>query len=316
MNPKALQTVAITALLSSGLCLLVFGLQLGFLFMFLPTLPLFSTGLTQNPRMVAYASAVALLPITLLADAATSIFFIFAFAGPCWYFCYTARKSRTLTFSEMPGTHLRIWFPIGITITHLAVYACALLALTTAFYAMQPTNLPQLITQDVAEELSKLEKLYDAPLIISASQISFLICALTTWMWASMLWMHAWAANRALLKRKIARRPNMAVTPFPIPNWLLSLLGICALAALIGGESMQFLGRACVIMLLLPYAFQGAALLHFGTLAWPNRRFFLFFTYLSIAMFIWPVLFLSAVGLGHHLKILNKHLSAGGTSSK
>jgi hypothetical protein len=93
-------------------------------------------------------------------------------------------------------------------------------------------------------------------------------------------------------------------------------MGICALASLIGGESMMFLGRACLIILLLPYFFLGLSLVHFSTLSWPNRRFFLFFVYLLILALLWPAFVLSGAGLWHQLKTLNKHLPPGGTSSR
>jgi len=310
------KTIAIAALLSSGLFLLVFGLQLGFIFMFLPTLPLFSAGLSKHPRAALAAGALAALPIAGLADSGAGAFFLLIFALPSWYLCHMALKSRVLQLSDKPGMQLRVWFPVGVVIIHLAVYACALLALATAFYATQDTNLPQLISRDIAQELTRLEKIYDVPLHIAAPQIAFMLCALMAWIWGATLWLHGWLADHALAKRRLALRPNLSITPFPMPIWLLTLLGICALAALIGGESMQFLGRACVIMLLLPYAFQGAAIMHFASLTWPNRRILLFFAYVGITVFLWPALLLILVGLWHHLKTLNKQLQAGGTSSR
>ena len=43
--------------------------------------------------------------------------------------------------------------------------------------------------------------------------------------------------------------------------------------------SMQFLGKASLISLMLPYFFLGAASLRESSAAWPNGRFFMFFVF-------------------------------------
>ena len=52
---KDFTSALIAGLLSSGLFLVVFGIGLGFVFMFLPTLPLFFTGLGKSPRLTYIA---------------------------------------------------------------------------------------------------------------------------------------------------------------------------------------------------------------------------------------------------------------------
>ncbi len=80
---------------------------------------------------------------------------------------------------------------------------------------------------------------------------------------------------------------------FAMPGWMLALLAICALASLIGSESMSFLGKSTLISLMLPYFFLGAALLQETSKTWPSRRFFLFFIYFIIFAQFWPALILA-----------------------
>ena len=195
-------------------------------------------------------------------------------------------------------------------------YGNILLAITTAFFATQEVNLPQYIFQNIQQEIVPLIKDSGIDFNAITQDISFMSCGFLVWLWCIILLANAWIANNMLAKKSLAKRPNLVITPFPMPYWLLSLMAIWALASLIGGESMRFLGKSSLIILLLPYFFQGIALLHTNSKNWANRRFFLFFIYFSIALSFWPVLIIAGSGVWLHIKTFNKHLSSGGNSSK
>lgn len=317
MLNKQAKAVILAALLSSGLFVAVLSLGLGFLFLFLPTLPLFSAGLGKRPQDAFQAAGLAALIIAALTSFTMAAIFLLLFALPVWYMCHTALMAHDITLGEaLDGLQLRLWFPIGISMLHVTLYGCALLALVTASFSLQGTTLPHLLASDIAKQLADMEKTYGLDMDISAEQLAFMVCGFIGWLWCAGLWSHGWLANRALAKRQLSRRPTLAIAPFFMPPWMLTLLGLCALASLAGGESLAFLGRASLIMLLLPYFFLGTSLLHHFTSGWPNRRFLLFFIYFCILTQFWPALLLSGAGLWHQIKTLNKHLSAGGTSSR
>jgi len=313
MKKPLVATIA-TAFLASLLFLAIAGSGLGFLFIFLPCIPFFLLGFAFSPRLILQAGLISSLLISILTgNLIASILFFMAFAIPCWF------SSRLLSwhYDIKLGDNqpiLRLWYPVGLVILDLAVYACAVLAIATAFYATQEINLPQLLAADIKEQINLMQKQYDMAIDIVPQSLSFMLCGFFAWLWVIAVWAHAWIANYALNKQKITNRPSLAIHPFPIPNWLLTLMSICALASLIGGESMRFLGKSSLIILLLPYFFQGAALLNLSTQKWVNQRFFLFFVYFSIATLFWPAFILSGIGLFNHIKILNKHLSSGGNS--
>ncbi len=311
---KQLSFTLITAALASLLFFL--GTSLGFLFMFLPTLPLFSAGLGKSPKVALEAAAIATLPIALLTSSISApAIFMLVYALPCVLISHLLLLHRDIQLGDGMPT-LRFWYPAGLVIISLAVYACVMLAITTALFATQETNLPNLLAQTISEEIKTIQKDMGITLEqVSPSYIAFMLCGFLAWLWTIVIYAHAWAANSSLARKKIAPRPSIAIHPFPMPNWLLSLMGICALASLIGGESMQFLGKASFIILLLPYFFQGAAILHLTTLKWQNRWLLLGAIYLSIVALFWPAFILAGVGLWQHAKILNKHLSIGGNSS-
>lgn len=296
----------LAALLATGLFLLVFGTGLGFLFMFLPTLPLFALGLSRPPKLALHAACYTTIMIGLALGLPSAILFLLFLGLPAWIISKQSLLWRLNDESE------RVWFPLGLIFVHLTLWACALVALMTAYYAGDEGGIPLMLSKNIHAAFADLQGVYGDVINELAGPWSFLIFSTTIWMWSLALYAHAWLANRALVRQHKAIRPDYALTPFPIPNWMLTLLAICALASLIGSDSMRFLGKSTLISLLLPYFFLGASLLHRLSAAWPNRRFFLFFVYFSIFAQFWPALIVSGFGLWHHIK----HLSTSATSSK
>lgn len=314
--PKHFVDILSSALLSSGIFLGVLLVGLDVIFMFLATLPLFSAGLGKSPKIALKASLLATAIIAAFtASFAASSLFLLVFALPSSYICYAALKHYDIVLgSNMPT--LRIWYPIGLITINLAIYGNIILAITTAILATQETTMPQQLTQMINSEITTLSKNYDIELKVSAENIAFMLCGFLVWLWSLLIIASAWIANKILTKTNLAKRPNLTITPFPMPHWMLTIITIWALASLIGGESMSFLGKASVIIMLLPYFYQGMALLHLGIRNWPNRQAFLIIFYITVAIFWWPAMVMAGVGLWNHIKIFNKHLSSGGSSSK
>lgn len=318
-NPLAITVV--TALLASVLFLLVFSLGMGFLFMFLPTLPLFIVGFGKSSKIALDAGMLASFIIAVLTGGFSApVMFFIAFAVPCWAICFLLRHHYDIQIKDQNSSNkttiLQLWYPVGLVVMYLAIYACVFLAIITALMATQEANLPQLMAAQIQAEINNIQKDYDMALDISPSSLSFMLCGFFAWLWVVFLYAHAWVANYALIKKSLAVRPTLMVTPFFIPHWFLTLLGICAIASMIGGESMRFLAKSSLIILMLPYFFQGIGILHIGTMRWANRRIFLFFVYFSIVTLFWPAFILAGIGLWHHVKLLNKLLSLNGKSSK
>lgn len=302
---KPLAHAFIAGLLASGLFLFVFGLGLGFIFMFLPTLPLLALGLSKAPRLALYGAFFATALITMLTDMAVGLLFLLFLGLPAWFLARESLRAR----SHGP---VEEWLPIGLILTQLTLYACAFVALLTLFYALQPESLPQVLSQNIQAAFADLKGSYGQIIDTLANEWSFLVFSIAIWLWGMTLYFHGWLAHRALAKKGIVRRPDFRLRPFMIPSWMLSLLAICALASLAGGESLRFLGKSTLISLMLPYFFAGAALMHETSKNWPSRGFFLFFIYFIIFAQFWPALFLSGVGLWVQIK----GLSGEQTSSK
>lgn len=287
---------ALTAgLLASCLFLVVFGIGLGFLFMFLPTLPLFFIGLSRHHSNLLLTLGVSFAAITLIASLQASILFLVFLGLP----------ALAISRQGLLHNNTQEWYPIGLIINNLAVYATIVIALLTLYYTSEPGGLPGLLADNIKQAFAGLEQEYGDVINMIANQWSFLVFPITIWMWGLALYAHGWAMNRWLAQKQMNIRPDFMVEPFTTPTWMLGLLTISALASLIGSPSMAFLGKASFIILLLPYFFAGAAVMHRASAKWPSGRFFLFFIYFIIFSQFWPALILAGVGLWNQLKDLS-----------
>jgi hypothetical protein len=284
--------------ISGGLFLLVAALQLGFFFMFLPTLPLFSAGLGRHSRIAFYGALAAALLIGALVNGETALAYLAAIGLPCWYLS----KRAILWRGEGEA---RQWYPLGLAFLDFTFYAIALLALVMLLFAGEPGGLPGAFASLISEAMAGFEEQYrDAAIAVAAKWVA-LIVAIMYWLWALALYAHAWFTNRMLAGKQANRRPDFAVMPFDMPGSALFAIAAAGLFSLVADPSLRFFGQASLVMLMLPYFFSGAAVMHQTSKNWPSRRFFLFFVYFSIAAQFWPALGVSAIGLWQHIKRLS-----------
>lgn len=303
---------AIAAGVSALLYVAAFALGLGFLFLFVPTLPIFWLGLARHDSTCLHASLMATVAIALFMGAGNAIFYLVFLALPSCYVSYEALKQGQ--FSK----NITLWYPLSMTFTKLVAAIVFILLAVTLFYMPTSGGLPALLASQVERSLG--DALKDLPqqeaivLKTLAEQFSFLIIAIAGWMWATSLYMHGWIINHELKRRSKNIRPDFAVSIFPPPNWLISLLLITAIASIIGGESLAFWGKSSLILLTLPHFLFGMALVHEQSKKWPARSGVLFFIYFMIFALLWVAIIIAAYGFYYHLKLLNKYLSSGGDS--
>ena len=294
---KELALPVIAGLLASGLFLFVFGVGLGFVFLFLPTLPLFYVGLSKAHRYLPISIAIAATLIALPTDVSMSILFLFFLGIPSWYLSKCALRSRNIEGTVQ-------WFSLGTTLLYLTLYSCTVIAFITGFYATTETNLPHLLSNTIHSSFADMQEEFGEVVDELAGPFSFLIFPVTVWLWGILLYLHGWIANRMLIQNNLQLRTDFSIQVFTMPSWMLSLLAISGLASMIGGESIAFLGKTCMIALMLPYFFLGLSLLHRASSLAANRKLILFIVYFCIVSQFWPALILSAYGLGYQLKNL------------
>lgn len=145
----------VSALSSGGLFLLIISLRLDFIFMFVATLPLFSVGLSQNAKVALRAGALATLFVAFITASISAVITFFAvFVLPCWALCEMALRNQPVQIHPTI-TDARLWYPTGLITLHLAVYGCVMLAVTTAMFATQDSNLPTALSSTLEEVIDR-----------------------------------------------------------------------------------------------------------------------------------------------------------------
>lgn len=297
MQTKDWLSALAAGFLSAGLFLFIAASGLGFFFLFLPVLPLFWVGLGNAPGMALYGGLIA-AGILIFADAAAGVAFLLVFGLPAW------TMARLAMLWRERGQEV-VWFPIGLILMRLTLYAAAFVAAAALFYANQEGGIAQVISTQVHAAFGHLGEEYAPAIALLAGRWAFLLFPMAIWLWGLMLYAYGWLANALLRRLNRRHRPDFSIQVFFMPHWMLPLLGLCAAASLFGSASLALVGKALVVALMLPYFFSGAALIHKTAADWPGRKFFLFFIYLLIFAQFWPALVLSGIGLAHHIKGLS-----------
>jgi hypothetical protein len=295
----------IVGLIAAVLFIAVLAMGLGFLFLFLPSLPLFWLGLSRPPKQALIAAGIAACIITLFADLSIGLFFLLLIGLPVFYIAQLAVRSR-----QQGGAI--IWFPLGLIFTRLTFYAAGAITLIAFYYFMESASLEHSLAEQIRTAFGNVDAEYAQATEALANGLSFLIFSIGIWLWGIALYAHGWLINRQLVAKKKSIRPDFAITPFMPPNELLFLLTICAFATLVASPPLAFLGKILLVGFLLPYFFLGISLMHQATQKWPSRRFFLFFVYLMTLTAFWPAFILAGMGLIHHIK----HLSVRPNSTR
>lgn len=314
---KQFPTIIFAALLSSLIFLIIVANNVDFILMFVATIPLFAIGLSTEPKSALQAGVLATIPIIMFggSNLFPAALYFFVFALPCCYVCHMALRHYDIRLNATP-LPLRLWYPAGLITVYLALYSCAVMAIATAIFATQEINFPQYISQIATEIITTLSKEYELTDSVSPNYLAFILCGSTAWLWCFFMFGYAWFVNYTLMRKNLAKRPGLSIGVFPIPHWLLTLMSICALASIIGGESMSFLGKSSLFILLIPYFFQGAAILNAGARKLDKNMFLLFIFYFIAIISFWPAMIIAGIGIWNHIKIFNKHLSSGGSSSR
>lgn len=307
---KQMTQSIMTGLLTAGLFILVTISGLGFLFMFLSIIPLFMSALSRPSVDTLRSAAIASVVLGLLGGDQIFVVFIGAFAMPAWYFGQEARRRRIAKDGEI------LWRPVGLIMVDLALYACVAIAMIVLYNALFGEGIEAVLQEKIRTVLADLPAEYTAMAEKLSTHLSFLFFSMIAWMWALGIYLHSWLANRILDKQRRAERPSLGVEIFWAPDSLLYFLAVAGLASFIGSPDMQFLGKACLIVLLLPYFFLGIALLHKHSASWPGRGFLLFFLYIILLSQPWAVLITAGSGVVYHLMQLNKRLSYTSNSPK
>ena len=123
----------------------------------------------------------------------------------------------------------------------------------------------------------------------------------------AVAWIGLIAANGVLAQGALAgfgwaRRPSPSLAVFAVPWWTLLPLAIAIAAATLGrdlprGEEIAFAGSNLVVILAMPFLFQGLGVLHALAARSSKRTWLLAGVYGAVLIFGWPIPLIVALGV-------------------
>lgn len=301
-NPTAFAILA--GLVSAGLYLsLLSGISGMVVVAYFVQLPLMAIGLCLGVGGTVMAAAGGALATGLIAGAVAAGLFAVVQAAPAVFVVRQALLSR-----DVDGR--TEWFPVGLLLAQLT--AGAALAIVVAFVAFlgEPQGLKGAIEGYLIAVLEAFEGTFEGELAVGpVGGWSFLIPGLMAVSWLLMTLANATLGQALAARSGWSRRPSPPLAQLELPWWLWPVLGGAALLALLGDSGVGYLGRATLVVLIVPYALLGLTVVH----AWANRRshprLLLTAVYLSLVLLGWPLLLIILLGFTEDCVSLRKRFT-------
>jgi hypothetical protein len=299
--PQVIGLAVLAGLISSILFLsLSSGLPGMVLLAYFVQLPLLFTGLSLGLAASVIAVTGAILVCGLLAGLVGAGLFVLVQAAPA----VLVIRQSLLARRANGGLE---WYPPGLVLAQLT--ALAALAISIAFVLMlgRPGGLEGATGDFLRSALAEFgaAEVKVAEVGVTAVGVSaggepqgrwiFLFPGLMAASWLIMVVVNGLLAQALAVRLGWNRRPSPTLSELELPGWLWPAIGIAGALALIGGGP-GFLGRALLIVLVVPYVFLGLAVIHTAAGRWPNRRLALAACYGAIVLLGWPILAVLLLG--------------------
>jgi len=295
--------IGLAAGIASGLLFasLLAGSLFSFLLFYLAPLPIMIAGLGWSHFAALLAALVAAAGLAAAFGGLLFAAFLVGLGLPAWWLSYLALLARPAPASP-DGTQ---WFPVGRLVLWAAVLGALsiVIAIPTfgtdahSFRAGLKAAFEQLLRSATDTPGSAPltfpggadpERLLDA-LVIATPPIAAAASAIAS---LGNLWL---AARIVRLSGRL-RRPWPDVGSMVLPRYAAALLA-AAIAAIFAGDLIGTVGAVLAASLLVAYAVLGLAVVHATTRGLNGRSFVLAGIYASVAVFGWPALLLSVLGL-------------------
>jgi hypothetical protein len=290
--PPSSAFAIVAGLVSAGLYLsLLSGLPGMVVIAYFVQLPLMVTGFCLGAGATVMAAAGGIVATGLIAGIVAAALFAVIQSAPAVFVVRQALLSR-----EVDGR--TEWFPAGLLLAQLTIVAA--LAVVVGFVAFlgEPEGLKGAVESYLIAALETFAGSFEGELPVSEVRgWSFLIPGLMAVSWLLMTLINGILAQALAVRLGWNRRPWPALVELELPWWLWPALGGAALLALIGGDAgFGYLGRATIVVLIVPYVLLGLTVVH----AWAGRRshprMMLSAVYLSLLLLGWPILLVILLG--------------------
>lgn len=255
---------------------------------YLASMPLFLVGLslgTTAGMVAAFAGVAATLVTAGLAFAAV---YAVLSAAP------TAFVIRQSMLSRADADGNVEWYPAGSLISWLcgmgaAAFAAAAMAMSGEAGGLEGwirDSLNAVLSQIIPDDPADIVAVFapNLPAIMVAS-------------WVLMMTVNGSLAQGLLVRFGRNARPSPDMAKLELPGWVLYAVVVASVLALIGSGNIAFVGRNLLMILALPFFFQGLAVIHAMARRTKAATFALVITYMLLLFVFWSAMVVVALGL-------------------
>jgi Predicted membrane protein (DUF2232) len=261
--------------------------------------PLFLVGLALGLVPAAIACGIALVGLVAATEVATAALFVLLTALPVVYVVRQALLSRQVAAGQTE------WYPPGLILAGLTAYGLVLLAAAALYFAGEPGGL-ETAARHYLESVLQLSSGADKEIVASTIElVARYIPGTVIGSAAIMVVINAALAQGALAKTGNALRPSPSYHRVALPGWLAIALPVAVAAAFVPGR-IGFLGGNAAVIVAVPFALVGLAVLHCVSRRWPARGLALGFIYLTTVLLGWPAILVAGIGVVDHWSPLRR----------
>jgi hypothetical protein len=292
--PQVAGLALLGGVISAALFLaLLTGLPGMVVFAYFMQLPLMLVGLTLGVAGSVIAVAGAVVVNGLIAGVLATIIYALVQAVPAVVVVRQALLSRQQDRKVE-------WFPPGLLLAQLAVLAALGTSVVFVLMLGEPGGLKGTIERFLTAALADLgaiEATAEPPpqLGIWVDLFPGLMAA----SWLTMVAINAVLAQGLAVRLGWNRRPSPDFAALELPGWLWPVIAGSALLALLSAldeSGLGFLGRSLLIVLVVPYAFLGLAVIHALARRLSHPGLALLAVYAGVVLLGWPVLGILLLG--------------------
>lgn len=262
-------------------------------------MPLFLAGLALGVAPAAIACGIALVGLAAATQIATAALFVLLTILPVLYVVRQALLSRQDASGQTE------WYPPGRILAGLTAYGLVLLAAAALYYAGEPGGLEAAARHYLETVLQVSAGTDKASMTPTVELIARYIPGTVIGSAAIMVAVNAALAQGALARSGHALRPSPAYHRVALPAWPAIALPVAVAAAFVPGW-VGFLGGNAAVIVAVPFALVGLAVLHSISRRWPARGLALGFIYLTTVLLGWPAILVAGIGVVDHWSPLRR----------
>lgn len=313
--------IGLAAGLASGLLFasILAGSFVSFLLFYLAPLPIIIAGLGWSHFAALLAALIAAAGLAAAFGGLLFAVFLVGMGLPAWWLSYLALLGRPAP-ANPDGMQ---WYPVGRLVLWAAFLSAIAIIIAIPIFGTDAESFDAALRSAFEQLLrSATDTPAHAPLVlpgitdperlldwfvIATPPFAAAACVLTSLA-------NLWLAGRVVKLSGRLRRPWPDLGSIVLPRYVPALLA-AALVAIFAGDLLGIVAGIVAATLLVAYALVGLAVMHAATRGMNGRSFVLSGIYASVAVFGWPALLLSLVGLADLVLDFRRRVKRHGAST-